>query len=390
MQVRKFEATTMRDAIAAVKRELGTNAVILSTKELPPANNGLPRIFEVTAAAAVSKSGAEARARSGQEELSRDIPESEIMAKISGLEENIATARQARLIEGAIFDVKNMLVELLRQQPANENIPSHIFAVEKSLTSAGVDAGVISELRRHLMSQPSPAEVSRVAADNIEQYYIEAASRWLLKRVKIAPKWSNTAGLTNVHVILGTPGCGKSTLVSKIATAVAKKDKHKVAIMSWDPEKLGAAEQTRVYSKILGIDHHIITRPEDLKPAVLRLKGTDLLLVDTAGRNPVDTQSLIDLELIKHQGLSLEFHVAISATEKPEMQNRAIRHFSSIGVSSVAFTKLDEIPAWGDVFNATSKWALPLSWMSSSQLPSDLPQRASRESIVQQILKLEP
>ena len=25
MQVRKFEATTMRDAIAAVKRELGTN-----------------------------------------------------------------------------------------------------------------------------------------------------------------------------------------------------------------------------------------------------------------------------------------------------------------------------------------------------------------------------
>jgi flagellar biosynthesis protein FlhF len=388
MQVRKFEATTMRDAVAAVKRELGTNAVILSTKELQPTASGMPKTYEVTAAASVSKSGAEAK--TSQRDSFAGSADAEILSKMALLEENAATARQARLIEGAIYDVKNILVELLRQQPANANLPQHIFAIEKSLSAAKVDPAIVAELRRHLLSQPSPSEVSRIAAENVEQYYFDVASRWILKRIKIAPKWANTAGISNVHIILGTPGCGKSTMISKIATAVAKKDRHRVSIISWDPEKLGAAEQTRVYSKILGIEHAVISRPEELKPTVMKLRDSDLILVDTAGRNPMDTQSLVDLEMIRHQGLSLEFHLAISATEKQEMQDKAIRHFSAIGISSVAFTKLDEIPAWGDVFNATSKWALPLSWMSSSQTPSDLPQRASRELIAEQLLKLAP
>ncbi len=386
MQVRKFEATTMRDAVTAVKRELGANAVILSTKEIPPSADGLPKLYEVTAASSVtSKSGAEARA-AGTSSNHNALPDGEITQKISNLQENMATARQARLIEGAIYDVKNMMIELIREVSVGDNIPPHIFALDRTLAASGVDRSVIAELRRHLQTLPSPSEINRIASDNIEQYYLDNATRWLMKRVKIAPKWTNTAGITNVHVILGTPGCGKSTLVSKIATAVAKKDKHKVAILSWDPEKLGASEQTRVYSKILGIEHYAISRPEDLKPTVLKLRGTDLLLVDTAGRNPIDTQSLVDLELVKNQGLSLEFHLALSATEKPELQNRAIRHFSTVGISSVAFTKLDEIPAWGDVFNATCKWSLPLSWITMSQAPSDQPMRAGRDAIVEQLL----
>jgi flagellar biosynthesis protein FlhF len=195
--------------------------------------------------------------------------------------------------------------------------------------------------------------------------------------------------MTNVHVILGTPGSGKSTLISKIATAITKKDKHKVAIISWDPEKLGASEQTRIYSKIIGIEHVAITRAEELKPAITKLKDTNLLLVDTAGRNPVDTSSLVELELIKNQGLALEFHVALSATERPQLMDRSIRHFSAVGVSSVAFTKLDEIPSWGDVFNISNRWSVPISWLSWSGLPSDTPERASRESVISQILKTE-
>ncbi len=377
----------MRDAVSAVKRELGTNAVILATKEIPPSADGMPKLYEVTAACSVSsKAGAEAKATQNATNPNT-LFEADVTQKLSHLQDNIVTARQARLIEGAIYDVKNMVVELLRETAVGENVPSHIFAIDRALTASGVDGGIVTELRRHLMSLPSPTEINKIAGDNIEQYYRENTSRWLMKRIKVAPKWTNTAGITNVHVLLGTPGSGKSTLVSKIATAVAKKEKHKIAILSWDPEKLGASEQTRVYSKILGVDHHVISRAEDLKPTVIKLRGTDLLLVDTAGRNPVDTQSLIDLELIKNQGLSLEFHLALSATEKPELQNRAIRHFSAVGISSVAFTKLDEIPAWGDIFNATCKWSVPLSWITNSQTPSDLPIRAARETIVDQLMR---
>ncbi len=390
MQVRKFEATSMRDALSAVKRELGINAVILSTKELAATDAGMPKLFEVTAAASVtSKPGAESRPRAGDDTSNaRSNSDSDIHNKLAVLGESMATARQSRLIEGGIYDLKSLVLDLLREQKSGSNIPPHLFAIDRTLTAAGVDPAIIAELNRHLAALPAPAAIVDIANDNVEKYYQDLAMRWLMKRIKIAPKWTNIAGMTNVHVILGTPGAGKSTLVSKIATAVTKKDRHKVAIISWDAEKLGASEQTRIYSKILGVEHHIISRAEELKPAVLRLRDVDLLLVDTAGRNPVDTSSLVALEIIKSQGLSLEFHLVLSATEKQSLQDRTIRHFSTIGISSVAFSKLDEVPAWGDIFNASCKWSLPLSWLSWSHMPSDIPERASREAIASQLFKV--
>jgi flagellar biosynthesis protein FlhF len=390
MQVRKFEATSMRDALSAVKRELGVNAVILSTKEVAATDKGMPKLFEVTAAASVSsKAGAEAKARpQDAESTSGFSPVSEVSARIAALGETLATSRQARLIEGGIHDVKALLLDLLREQKTGVNVPPHLFAIDRTLLAAGVDPAIIAELGRHLASLPAPAEIVKIAGDGIEKYYQDLAMRWLMKRLKIAPKWTNVAGMTNVHVILGTPGAGKSTLVSKIATAVTKKDRHRVAILSWDSEKLGASEQTRIYSKILGVEHYTISRAEELKPAIMRLRDVDLLLVDTAGRNPVDTSSLVALELIKNQGLSLEFHLVLSATEKQSLQDRTIRHFSTIGISSVAFTKLDEVPAWGDIFNASCKWSMPVSWLSWSHMPSDIPERASREAIVDQLFKV--
>ncbi len=390
MLVRKFEATSMRDALSAVKRELGVNAVILSTKEFPASAEGMPKLFEVTAAASVtSKAGAEARTRGGEDVTpARNNFDSDVSGRLAVLGETMATARQSRLIEGGIYDLKSLVLDLLRQQKSGANIPPHVFAIDRTLTAAGVDPAIITELNRHLASLPAPASIVSIAGDGIEKYYEDLAMRWLMKRIKIAPKWTNVSGMTNVHVILGTPGAGKSTLISKIATAVTKKDRHKVAIISWDSEKLGASEQTRIYSKILGVEHLIISRAEELKPAIMRLRDVDLLLVDTAGRNPVDTSSLVSLEIIKNQGLSLEFHLVLSATEKQTLQDRTIRHFSTIGISSVAFSKLDEVPAWGDVFNASCKWSLPLSWLSWSHLPSDVPERASRESIAGQLFKV--
>jgi len=382
MQVRKFEATTMRDAISAVKRELGVNAVILSTKELPPSENGLPKIYEVTAAASVSsKSGAEARPIATERSNSK---ETEIAGRLVSMTESLASARQLRLVEGAVHDVKNLLLDLLRENRSTETLPPHLFAIERTLLTAGLDPSAVADLIRHIFSTKPLSETA--SAEELQAYHLDVTAKWLMKRIKIAPKWSNVSGLTNVHVILGTPGSGKSTLVSKIATAVAKKDRHNVAILSWDPDKLGANEQTRIYSKILGIEHFTITRAEELKPAVMKMRNVDLLVVDTAGRNPSDTSSLVDLEIIKNQGLSLEFHLALSATEKTSLQDRAIRNFSTIGLSSVAFTKLDEVPAWGDIFNASHKWSIPLSWLSWSSTPSDNPERASRETIVTQLI----
>jgi flagellar biosynthesis protein FlhF len=69
MDVQKFEAFSMQDAIKLVKRELGRDAVILSTREKTTAQEGSGkpiRVIEVTAAPAASNSKAVTQSRNPQ------------------------------------------------------------------------------------------------------------------------------------------------------------------------------------------------------------------------------------------------------------------------------------------------------------------------------------
>lgn len=388
MQVRRFEATTMKDALTAVKRELGTNAVILSTKELAGPEN--VRLYEVTAAAAVnSKAGAVSEAHTNtQSQSSTQSYEIDLATRLAELNDIMPTRSQMRLIEGAVHDVKTMLIESMRHQASQIGTSDYLFPIHQTLKNAGVDPFVISELTKHLHTLPPPAEIAKASPDTVESYYRDQAVRWMMKRIKISPKWNATPGITNVHAFLGTPGAGKTTLMSKIASAILKKDRHKIALISFGSEKVASSEQTRIFSKIMNIPHMSIAAPHELKKAVLSLKGVDLVLVDTPGQNPNDPVATKNLEIIKSLGLSLDFHLVISAAEKMAVSERAVSCFSPLGLSSIAITKLDESPSYGEAFTLTSRWSLALSYLTFNGDMNDGLERATRERILERIFNI--
>jgi flagellar biosynthesis protein FlhF len=385
MQVRRFEATTMKDALSAVKRDLGSDAVILSTKELPSTSQDV-KLYEVTAASAVTSSKAGA---SAQQQPSYDPSASQdLLARVSELNEIMPTKSQMRLIEGGIRDVKSMLVEVLRTQNLVDDKSGFLFPIKQRLEIAGVDSFIISDLTRHMNSLPPPSEIAKVGAEGVEAYYQDQAIRWMMKRIKISPKWNATPGITAVHAFVGTPGAGKTTLMSKIATGIQKRDKHRIALISFDEDKVAASEQTRVYAKILNIPHQVVGSPHEIKKVVLGLKGIDIVLIDTPGQNPNDTQAIRSLETIKGLGLSLDFHLVVSAAEKLSLSERAVSCFSPLGLSSLAVTKLDECPVYGEAFTLTSKWSIPLSYLAYSGSISDGLERATREKMLERIFNV--
>lgn len=385
MQVRRFEATTMKDALAAVKRELGTTAVILSTKELPVGPENV-KLYEVTAASAVSsKAGAVADFTSGPSEPSFTP---DLVARLTELNEIMPTRSQMRLVEGAIHDVKTLLIESMRLQLPRDGSHQYLFSVQQALKTAGVDEFIIADLSKHLNTLPPPAEIAKASTDNIDGYYRDQAIRWMMKRIKISPKWTSTPGITNIHAFLGTPGAGKTTLMCKIASTIHKKDRHKIALLTFGSEKVAEAEQTRIFSKVHNIPHHSISAAHELKKAVLALKGTDLILVDTPGQNPNDNSAIKQFEILRGLGLSLDFHLVISAAEKLSVSDRAVSCFSPLGISSLAVTKLDESPSYGEAFTLASRWSLPLSYLTFTGRVSDGLERATRERILERIFNI--
>jgi flagellar biosynthesis protein FlhF len=382
MQVRRFEALTMKDALSAVKRELGQNAVILSTRELPDVKSGV-KLFEVTAAASVtSKPGAEM----GEGRPTTDFDFGpELLARLAELTENLPTRSQMRVIEGAVRDVKSMLTESFRGRDSNNKGSAHLHTLERLLKTAQIDDAIVADLLRHLHSLPAPSEVQKSGNDNIEDYYRDQAIRWMIKRIKIAPKWNATPGITNIHAFIGNSGVGKTSLMAKLATAIKRKERHKIALVSFDPTKVGNSESMRIYAKVLDVPHFTISKPHDLKKVVMAQKSSDLVLLDTPGRNPFDADAASDFEILKNLGLSIDFHLIVSAAEKLNISERAIAAFSSLAISSVSMTKLDECPAYGDLFNMTSRWTLPISYLVYSGQPADGVERATREVILERI-----
>lgn len=385
MHVRRFEATTMKDALAAVKKELGSSAVILSTKELPQGAEGV-KLYEVTAASSVvSKAGAEVAGGTPTTDFAFGP---DLLARLAELNDIMPTKSQMRLVEGAVHDVKTLLLESLRNRMEASNTSPHLFTVERCLKTAGVDDAITAELIRFLNSLPPPAEIVKATTDNIEGYYRDQAMRWMLKRIKISPKWNATPGMTNIHAFIGTPGAGKTTLMSKIATAIHRKERHKIALITFDPEKVAASEQTRIYAKVLGVPHHNITAAHELKKTIMALRGTDIVLVDTPGQNPNDSNATRHLEVIKGLGLSLDFHLVASSAEKLSVTERAVSCFAPLGISSIALTKLDESPAYGEAFTLTSRWSLPISYLTFTGQLGDGIERATRERILERIFNI--
>lgn len=100
-------------------------------------------------------------------------------------------------------------------------------------------------------------------------------------------------------IFMGIPGCGKSTVIAKLATK-AKFKKMKATIISTDIVRAGANNQLEAFAKILEMDFCCCKTPKELFQKVQKFQEMyDLVLIDTPGINPyIETQASMIEELI--------------------------------------------------------------------------------------------
>ncbi len=388
MDIRTFEAFSMKDAIKSVKKALGADAVILSTKE-KPSENGKNRIIEVTAAAAGtmrSVGGAQAQPgvslqQSGMRELEGQLDGLSI--RMSALQDSTPTKRQVETIEAGLREVKMLLVEALRGKEGStlKDLPIALVPLERQLRVMGVDDASMTDLVRHLRTLPDPTEEA-------EGFYRDHAVRWMMKRIKIASRWQMTPGAPAVHALVGPPGAGKTAAVAKIAARYHMKEKAKVAVASCDHHRLAASEQMRVFCKVVGVPFIALSDETDLRRAVDQKKDVDLLLIDTPGIGAKSASGMAEIQALKNVGVPIEFHLCLSVTEKESQLDAAIKAYAPLGLSSLVFTKLDESWSFGEIYNLSRRWSLPLSFFSvGPEIPQDV-ERATRERVLERLFGL--
>ncbi len=228
------------------------------------------------------------------------------------------------------------------------------------LWQCGVDLPTIQQL----FSSPVPSPQSPVTTDE-----------WLKSvLVRNLPVTGGLAPKTNLAVLVGPTGVGKTTTVAKIAANQLMHQRRRVALVTVDVFRIGAVQQLETYARLMGLPFFVATNPEDAKKCAHQGKQVaDLVLVDTIGRSPKHTDQLASLwELVAAMDPD-EVLLTLPANGNPADLALAADQFSIFCPTSLIITKLDETTQTGVIVNLVTRLNLPVSYITTGQnVPEDL------------------
>ena len=345
MQVKKYRARTIKEAIAMVKNGMGPEAMILSTKKL--GNEGQEGLFEIAALP-----GADG---SSQAELN---PLGEVKSELMTIREmiyllNASTSTLERtLLNPALIGLYAQLIRSgLKDQYAR-------LFIEKAGALNGVEA-------------PSSKRI------------LDSTMREIMQVIEVKDPFRVSNSRQIVAAFIGTTGVGKTTTIAKLAAQLMLKAGKKVGLVSIDNYRIGAMEQLKTYAHILGIPCFPAFTRKDLLSALRRMERNDVVLIDTAGQSHYDKARIEELRKMMTDDLAISTHLLLSvATTESEMNQTAL-NFSPLKFESYVFTKIDEAERCGSVINQVMKLPAPISYITTGQnVPEDI-EKAEKRRILQ-------
>jgi len=190
-------------------------------------------------------------------------------------------------------------------------------------------------------------------------------------------------GEPEVVMVLGVNGTGKTTTIGKLAHALRGEGKT-VLLCAADTFRAAAIEQLEIWGSRTGTEV-IKTKPGGDPSAVLydtlnaaKARGTDSVIVDTAGRLHTKTSLMAELEKMKRTarrivpGAPHEVLLVMDATTGQNGLQQARQFTESAGVTGIVLTKLDGTAKGGVVVAISRELGLPVRYVGVGEKAGDL------------------
>ena len=403
MNVKKFSASSSRDALRQVREVLGPDAVILSNRNI----NGLveilalasedmsslasPVIEKETLAAQVALPAQEATMLSA---FARRRIDTDQAAGLAGALEQSEQARNTRAPEPAPhISVLREMAEMMNELRSMRTMMESQFS-ELSWSSQQKREPVKATILRELLAAGFSASLSRYLVENVPAGATAAAGMTWIKNVmarNISTVSDESALLEQggVFALVGPTGVGKTTTTAKLAArCVMRHGPGKLALITTDGYRIGGYEQLRIYGKILGVMVHSVKDESDLRIALDELKNKHTVLIDTVGVSQRDHMVTEQVAMLQGAGTRVKRSLCLNATSTGETLNEVVRAYQGSGLAGCVMTKLDEAATIGNVLDVVIRQKLNLFYVANGQrVPEDL-HVANKQYLVDRAFKL--
>jgi flagellar biosynthesis protein FlhF len=367
----------MSECLAQVKASLGTQAVILHTRQLQRrAWMGLRRreVVEITAGVGMAVAPRPARTvppkppvtsrAAGAVATAPQPPGRELLG--SSAAGNIAVLALNREMESIRQAIRELTTQV--RSGSTPDVPEELFDYYRRLIESEVAEELARDLIRTIKVSVRPEHLSN--ADFVREKLLDH----LEKLVPVAGPIARTkpAG-AHVVALIGPTGVGKTTTIAKLAAHLKLRERRRVALITIDTYRIAAVDQLKRYADILGAPLKVVNTPEEIREAVAAMSDFDFVLVDTAGRSPRDTLKLSELRSFIAAASVDEVHLVLSSTMGESCVNLAVERFGEVRFEKVIFTKLDESSHVGVVLNVIHRLNKALSYVTTGQdVPADI------------------
>lgn len=161
-----------------------------------------------------------------------------------------------------------------------------------------------------------------------------------------------------VVMLLGVEGSGKTTTAAKIALFYMKRGT-KVGLVETDTIRPAAYDQLKQLSEKIGAQFYGEREGKDAveiaRRGLERLKGVDLILIDTAGRHRNEQALLEEVKAIYDAVKPDEVMLVVDATVGRQAAAQAEAFMKYVPIHSVVITKMDSTARGGGALAAIAK-----------------------------------
>lgn len=406
MKIKRFLAPDMRQAMRDVRAEQGADAVILSTRRLEEgieiiaavdydealmreaARVNTPAPAPVLAAAAApapapSKAPVKEAVKETPKERAKEIvkepvretraavppppppplPPSDIAVLQPMMEQHALETARMRNELGGLRQLLEQQLSSLAWNDMERRSPMRA-RVLRDMSRLGIETDVARRLIDEL-----PEDIN---ADQARYLPLGLLSRSL----RVSGR--GLADVCGVIALVGPTGVGKTTTIAKLAAcAVKHHGPAKVALVSTDHYRIGAAAQLEHYGRLMGVRVYPAYDAMGLAQTLHLLRDHHTVLVDTAGVSGGDPRLQQQMDVLReataHGAAQLRACLVLAANAQAPALDESVRAYLPIKPSACIATKLDEAPSLGGLLSVLIRHGIPLDCTTDGQrVPEDI------------------
>ncbi|BBP78540.1 flagellar biosynthesis protein FlhF [Pseudomonas gingeri NCPPB 3146 = LMG 5327] len=400
MQVKRFFAADMRQAMKLVRDELGSDAAIIGNRRIAGG-------VELTAALDYKLSALAPRVPNMELEDELRKTQSRIVTAQAELslrsegESDATTNRQ--LFAGLPLTAAEPLIEPTFDEPRRP-APAPVAA------APAVDQRVFDSMRFELngLRELLEVQLGSLAWNQLQGSQPAQANLWRrLQRVGLSGPLSRDllALITGIEeprqawrmllahlarmivtpeiepleeggviAMVGPAGMGKTTTLAKLAARyVLKYGAQNIALVSMDSFRIGAQEQLKTLGRILNVPVTHVDPGQSLAQALDPLLRKRVVLIDTAGLQASDPALRMQLESLAGRGIKAKNYLVLATTSQKQVLTAAYHSYKRCGLAGCILTKLDETASLGEVLSLAISHELPVAYLTDGpRIPDDL------------------